>query len=172
MIIRFSRRNQNVLKLKAFSHTSRSHKHHNSPNVPPIENNLQSLLKFMKRHLLNAYSKWLNVFCLCYRRNSHFLFLFLCKFPAIYAFRLCVKFDKANLTLINYIMDSWVNILVQRYQFYWFVKNAHFNYPNFDLEGGLDGGLPYTWYVSSKSIITLLKLIWWELEKTVMSYGK
>ncbi len=38
------------------------------------------------------------------------------------------------------------------------VTNVFFNYREFDLEGDLVG-VPYTWYLSAQSFITLLKLI-------------
>ncbi len=43
------------------------------------------------------------------------------------------------------------------YVFRFSVKNACFNYREFDLEGDLVG-VPQTWYLSAQSIVTLLKL--------------
>ncbi len=40
---------------------------HNSPYMPPIISFFQGLFKFMKRHLLNIFSNYLNVFWLFYR---------------------------------------------------------------------------------------------------------
>ncbi len=42
-------------------------------------------------------------------------------------------------------------------------KNACLNYREFDLEGDIVE-VPHTWYLSAQSFITLLKLVWRELD--------
>ncbi len=68
--------------------------YHNFPNMQPIISYFRGLIKFMKRHLLTIVSKKLNVFSLCYRHASFFPFFIVTKFPATYAFHLCVEYDK------------------------------------------------------------------------------
>ncbi len=56
------------------------------------------LFKFMKRHILTIVLKLLNVFYLYYRHVSFFAFFIFNKFPAKYAFHMCVEYDKTKQT--------------------------------------------------------------------------
>ncbi len=51
------------------------------------------------------------------------------------------------------------------------VKNACLNYREFDLEGDLVG-VPHTWFLSTQSYITLLKLVWGEYDIVAMNEWK
>ncbi len=77
---------------------------------------------------------------------------------------MCVEYDKTKQTPSNkilyhiYIYDRYyLRTLV--YMFLFSVKkNARLNYCEFDLEGYLVG-VPHTWYLSTQSFTTLLKLV-------------
>ncbi len=50
-------------------------------------------------------------------------------------------------------------------------KNACLNYREFDLEGDLVG-VPHTWYLSTQSFITLIKLVQAEYDIVAMNEWK
>ncbi len=56
-----------------------------------------------------------------------------------------------------YIYDRYY-IRTHVYMFLFSVKKTRLNYHEFDLERDLVG-VPYTWYLSARSFITLLKLV-------------
>ncbi len=64
----------------------------------------------------------------------------LSKFRAPDAFHLCEKYDEAKLILLNVIKhNDRYSVQALGYQFYYIVKNACFNYREFDLEDDLAG---------------------------------
>ncbi len=85
--------------------------YHNSPNMSRIITSFQVLFKFMKRHLLTMFSKWLNLFYLCYKHASFFAFFIFNKFPATWAFHMCVEYDKTKQTPSNKI---WYDIYIRQ----------------------------------------------------------
>ncbi len=78
------------MSFRAPSSALKQKNYHTSPNMQPVMTQLQVLVKFIKRHFLTIVSKQLNVFYLCYRHASFFAFLIFDKFPATYAFHMCV----------------------------------------------------------------------------------
>ncbi len=91
------------MSFRAPSSALKQKNYHNSPNIQSIITLFQMLFKFMKRQLLTIVSKQLNMFYFCYTRASFFAFFIFNKFPAKYAFHMCVEYDKAKQSPLNKI---------------------------------------------------------------------
>ncbi len=84
--------------------TARKQKNcHTSQNMQPSITKFQVLFKCMKRHLLTIVSKLFIEFYLYYRHVSFFALFIFNKFPATYAFHICVEYDKTKQTPSNKI---------------------------------------------------------------------
>ncbi len=137
--------------------------YHNSTNMQPIITYFQDQLKFTRHHILVAFSKLLNVFCLCYSHASFFLFfLFLINFQR-HMQSICVqnmiKQSKSLQTRYDtkHINDKYC-MKTHVYTFRFCVKKACLNYHKFDLEGD-HIGVPHTWYLLARSFITIFTLL-------------
>ncbi len=146
----------------------------NSPNMQPILTFFLGLFKFMKRHLFKTIERVLSV---CYWQASFFpFFVIFSKFQPTYAFHFCVEYGQTNLTPLNKI---WCNRYIRKmfcnstciYVLLNSEKKAGFNYRGFDLKDDLVG-VSYKRYLSGQPFITILKLVWRELDMVAMNDWK
>ncbi len=94
------------------------------------------------------------------------------KFPAIYAFHMCVEFDKTKQTLSNKIWyDTYIRHILYVYVFPFSVQKRVFELSRV-WPWRWPRGVPHTWYLSAQSFITILKLVWREYDILAMNEWK
>ncbi len=102
------------------------------------------------------------------RHTSFFIFFIVSKLTVICAFHLCVEYDKTKWIPLNKIWYDIYFVITRVYMFLLIEKNYEFSYREFDLKDDLEG-VPRTWYLPNQSFITLLKLVWRELDMVAMN---